>query len=568
MRMKRIKLLLTVLLLIAVPVAVATAEQRVTAKKFVVASGHPAATAAGLEVLRNGGNVIDAAVATSLALGVAEPYGSGLGGKLVLLYREASSGNVYCVEALCPSAAATDPKEFSHLSSNERQYGYKAAGVPGLPAGIYAAHQRWGSRPWAELVEPAAKLAEEGVELSPTMRSMFAAKTKYLKKDPEAARLYLVDNATAPVGTVIRNPDLARSLRLFAQGGAKAFYEGETAQRIVAAAQAHGSPLSLDDFRNYRPRFTKPLAVCYRGHCVYSPPPPLTGGATVLTALKALEGQRQLVGKQPRDARYIDAVGRVLLCVYPEISDVVADVPTSRQETQSLLSETQVRQIRMQAAAIDPLHPYDNLAAASARDATLDDLAYASTTHLVVADAAGNMVSLTQSLSFHFGASVVVPGTGILLNDSMSNFGTNRPSSVNYIAPSKRARSTIAPILVTKGGRPYLVLGIPGGQRIPTTTIQLLADVIGRGDSLDEAFELPRFHVRRPVTSSEAYNIVDIEDDAPATLDAQLAEFGWSPVRQKRDGHYFGGGNAIQYGRDGRLLGVADSRRTNDAAGD
>jgi gamma-glutamyltranspeptidase/glutathione hydrolase len=566
--MKNTKQLLLVLLLIVVPAVVAAAQQQVTARKYVVASGHPAATAAGLEVLRQGGNVIDAAGATSLALGVAEPYGSGLGGKLVMLYREASSGNVYCVEALCPSAAAMDPEQFSQLSSHDRQYGYSAVGVPGLPAGIYAAHQRWGSRPWAELVEPAAQIAEQGVEISPTMRSMFAAKTGTMKKDPEVARLYLVDNGAPPVGTVLRNPELARSLRLFAQGGAKAVYEGEIAERIVAAAQANGSPLSLDDFRDYRPQFTEPLAVCYRNHCVYSSPPPLTGGATVLAALKALEGQRQLDGKHPRDADYIDAVGRVLLCVYPEVSDVVADVPSARRDTQALLSATQARQFRKQAATIDPLHPYDALTSASAWQANLDDLAYASTSHLVIADAAGNMVSLTQSLSYHFGASVIAPGTGILLNNSMSNFGTNRPSSVNYAAPSKRARSTIAPILVTKNGRPYLVLGIPGGQRIPTTTIQLLADVIDRRDSLGEAFDLPRFHVRRPVTSKEAYNIVDIEDDAPAALDEQLVELGWTPVRQKRDGHYFGGGNAIQYDRDGRLLGVADSRRTNHAAGD
>ena len=287
--MRRVKLLLFAVLLVVLPCGAATAQQQVTAERYVVASGHPAATAVGLEVLRRGGNVIDAAVATSLALGVAEPYGSGLGGKLAMLYRDAATGKVYCIEALCSSAAATDPATFAQLSMNERQYGYQAAGVPGLTAGLYAAHQRWGSLPWAKLVEPAAQLAERGVEISPTMRSLFAPHRKQLKKDAEAARLYLVDDDTPPVGAVLPNADLARSLRMIAQGGPKAFYEGEIAQRIVAAAQAHGSPLSLDDFRNYRPRFTKPLAVCYRGHCVYSSPPPLTGGATVLATLKALE---------------------------------------------------------------------------------------------------------------------------------------------------------------------------------------------------------------------------------------------------------------------------------------
>ena len=172
-------------------------------------------------------------------------------------------------------------------------------------------------------------------------------------------------------------------------------------------------------------------------------------------------------------------------------------------------------------------------------EATADDFADASTTHLIVADRDGNIVCLTQSLSYHFGACVVAPGTGILLNDSMSNFSTGESTGCNYPAPGKRERSTIAPIIATRDGKPVLALGIPGGQRIPTTTIQLLTDILHFGRPLDVAFDRPRFHVRRPISAEETANIVDLEDDAPAEFDEQLAAMGWKPERHKRNGGLF-----------------------------
>ena len=165
--------------------------------------------------------------------------------------------------------------------------------------------------------------------------------------------------------------------------------------------------------------------------------------------------------------------------------------------------------------------------------ADADDFAEASTTHLIVADRDGNIVCLTQSLSYHFGACVVPPGTGVLLNDSMSNFSTSDPNGCNYAQPGKRERSTIAPIIVTRHDRPLLALGIPGGQRIPTTTIQLLTDILHFGTPPAAAFDRPRFHVRRPLTAEESANVVDLEDDAPAEFDAQIKAI-WLASRATR----------------------------------
>jgi gamma-glutamyltranspeptidase/glutathione hydrolase len=556
------------LVLIGLDVATAAAQETVTAERYAVTSGHPDATAAGLAVLRGGGNVVDAAVATSLCLGVAEPYGSGIGGKGMLLYRDGKTGHVFAIEAMCAASASLDADVFAKLRRRERYYGYTSVAVPGLVAAVDAAHRRWGSKPWREMVTPAAELADRGVVVSEKMYQLMRPKRNLLRRDDESKRIYLVDGETPAVGTRMKYPDLAASLRLIAKAGAKAFYEGPIAERIVAAAEKAGAPLTMADFRDYEPRWGEPLAIDYDEYRVYSCPPPLTGGVTVLTTLRALDGVAALDATSGRDPEYIDLVGRVLLSVYPRVDRTIADVPTAVEDAHKLFARKNIRAVRREAEAADPATMDQQPAATSFLEATADDFADASTTHLIVADRGGNIVCLTQSLSYHFGACVVAPGTGILLNDSMSNFSTGNEEGCNYPAPGKRERSTIAPIIATRNGRPVLALGIPGGQRIPTTTIQLLTDILHFGSPLETAFDRPRFHVRRPVSSEETANMVDLEEDAPADFDERLAAMGWKPARHKRNGAYFGGGSAVVFQSDGTMQAVADQRRTNAAGGD
>jgi gamma-glutamyltranspeptidase/glutathione hydrolase len=547
-------------------VAVA-AQQVTTAERYVVASGHPDATAAGIAVLRSGGNVVDAAVATSLALGVAEPYGSGVGGKGMLLYHDGKSGRVCALEAMCAAPASLDADAFADLRRRERYYGYTSVAVPGLVAALDAAHKRWGTRPWREVVTPAAELADRGVVVSDKMYQLMRPKRNLLRRDAEAARTYLVAGETPAVGTTMKYPDLAETLRRIADEGAKVYYEGQIAEKIVAAAEKAGAPLALADFRGYKPLWGQPLVVEFDGFRVYSCPPPLTGGVTVLASLRALDGVAAIDATSGRDPKYIDLVGRLLLSLYPQIDRTIADVPTALGDAEELFADESVHRIQREAAAVDPARA-DEPVHTGRLEPTADDLADASTTHLIVADSAGNIVCLTQSLSYHFGACVVAPGTGILLNDSMSNFSTGRKTACNYVAPGKRERSTIAPIIVTKNDKPVLALGIPGGQRIPTTTLQLLTDILHFDLPLDEAFDRPRFHVRRPLTAEESANIVDLEHDAPAEFDELLRAKGWKPERHQRNGGYFGGGSAVQYLSSGKLQAVADLRRTNAADGD
>lgn len=553
--------------LVALVASSANSQQSIEAKRFSVTSGHPAATAAGLAVLRAGGNVVDAAITTSLCLGVAEPYGSGLGGKGMLLYRDGTSGRLFAIEAMCAAPMALDAEQFAIRPRRERYYGYTSAGVPGLLAALDAVHRRWGSMNWRDIVTPAVELAAGGVMVSEEMYKLMRPKRNLLRRDAEAASVYLVNGETPSVGSVMKYPDLARSLRLIADHGPLVFYKGELGEQIVAGARAAGAPLAMADFRAYSPTIGPPLSAAYDEFLVHTSPQPLTGGATVLATLRALDGVAALDATSGRDPKFINITGRILLSVYPRVNRAIADVPTASAAAEAILTDESISQIRQEAEAAEP-EIFGTEAAKSRRhEAMADEMAEASTSHLIVADAEGNIVCLTQSLSLHFGACVVPPGTGILLNNSMSNYSIDDPTGCNYVAPGKRERSTIAPIIVTRDKAPVLALGIPGGQRIPTTTVQLLTDVLHFGTPLKDAIGRPRFHVRRPLTNSESGNVVDLEDDAPADFDQELSARGWQPVRQRRDGTYFGGGSAVMYRRDGSLEGVADLRRTNTADG-
>ncbi len=539
------------------------AQQQIEAEKYAVASGHAAATAIGLEVLRKGGNVVDAAIATSFAVGVAEPYGSGLGGKIVMLYYEAATGKVHSIVGLCQAPSELDAKKFTELPKAKRELGYFAVGIPGMVAGLGEAHQRWGAKPWAELVEPAAALAESGIIIDETMRSLYKSHVEDLQADQEAADLYLYRNELPPQGARLKNADLGATLRDIGAGGAKSFYTGATARQIVTAARAAGSAMQLSDWAAYRAEVSDALAIDYRGNKVYSCPPPLTGGTTVLATLEGFEQMPQL-GADATPVEFANKMGRVLLCLYPQIQEKIGDGPRALADAQQLIAVDSAVKLAASAAAVNPLAPYPKKEQAGA---TSEDLPTASTTHLVVADSAGNMVSLTQSLSLHFGAAVVAPGTGFLLNDSLSNFSVHDTDNINYVAAGKKARSTIAPIIVTRAGKPLLTLGVPGGQRIPTTTIQLLWMLLDQQKSLHDTFAASRFHLMRPVTSKQPFNRIEFENDAPAEWDDQLQARDWQVKRYPRNGTYFGGGNGIQFAEDGKLIGVADPRRTNFVAG-
>lgn len=545
--------------LAATPVRV----EPVTAAHGMVVAGHPQAAAAGLAVLQAGGNAIDAAVAVSLSLGVAEPYGSGLGGKLMLLYHESATGRTFALDAM-DAAGSLDVAAYLRRPEEDRRYGYGSVCVPGLAAGLWAAHGKWGRLPWADDVAPAVRLAREGFEILPRGREFFAEQEEKLRRgDAEIARLYLPGGQLPAVGSRLANEDLARTLELLAQHGRDGFYRGPVAAAIVAAAQKGGGVLTLGDLAHYEARFVEPIGIDFRGYHLLAGPPPSNGAPLLLTILKVLEDD-SFAGGPLRSAANLDRIGRVWREVQPLVQRGIGDAPEARFNFEKLVAPDSLATIRAKARA----PAVSDQKAAWFDDSGFSDSAMAATTHFLVADARGNIVCATQSLSLHFGAGVVPPGTGVVLNDSMSNFAFSEPAGVNYIASGKRPRSTIAPTMVFRGGRPVLAIGIPGAARIPTALLQALLDRLTLDRPLAEAIGDTRVHFNRDWRRDNEESI-EAEDTLPAAEAAELRRLGWKVelTEPAGTGRHFGGINAIEIGVDGGYTGYADPRRTNVATG-
>ena len=529
----------------------------------MVVAGHPQAAQAGVDTLKAGGNAIDAAVATSLALGVAEPYGSGLGGKLMLLYYEAATGKTYAVEAL-DAAGSLDVPSYLRRSEEDRSYGYGSVGVPGLAAGLWAAHGKWGRLPWAAAVAPAIKLAREGFAILPKTREFFTEQEKKLRRgDTEIARLYLPGGQLPAVGSRLANADLAHTLELLARHGRDGFYRGPVAEAIVAAAQQGGGALTLDDLARYEARLVAPIGIDFRGYHLLASPPPTSGAPLFLTIMKVLEDET-FAGGPLRSAANLDKIGRIWREVQPLIQRAIGDTPEALYNFEKLVAPDSIQNLRAKARA--PAEPGRKVAYWD--DSGFSDSAMAATTHFVVADAAGNLVCATQSQSLHFGAGVVPPGTGVVLNDSMSNFAFTEPDGINYVAPGKRPRSTIAPTLVFRGGKPVFAIGIPGASRIPTALLQVLLDRLVLDRPLAEAIGDTRVHFDRNWRKNDEESL-EAERSLPAAEAETLRALGWKVdlVEAAGTGRNFGGINAIELHPGGGYTGFADPRRTNAAVG-
>lgn len=529
--------------------ATAVAIAPVNAPHGMVVAGHPEAAGIGRDVLAAGGNAMDAAVAVSLALGVAEPYGSGLGGKLMLIYHDAATGTTHAVDGMDAASHALDPASYRKLPAEARRTGWTSVCVPGLPAALHAAHARWGRRPWADNVVPVIALAERGFTVLDKTRALFTDRLDKLRADRDLATLYLHGNAVPATGTLLPNPALARTLTILAEKGADGFYRGPIADEIVAASSRGGGLLTAEDFARYAPRVAEPLRIDTRGHSLFSGPPPTSGAALAFTILKVLEADP--LHPPLRTAQNLDRIGRAWRAVYPDVQRDIADTAEARSLAERMFSPAAVARYRELAAP----------AAMSVGSAEND-----ATTHFVVVDRHGNIVSATQSLSLHFGAGVVA--AGIVMNDSMSNFTYDDPTAANAAAPGKRPRSTITPIIALREGRPVLALGVPGSSRIPTAMLQVLIEYLHLDRPLDDAIGDTRLHWQRAVGRAGEESIESESSLAPELADS-LRQLGWKVdlIEPAGTGVHFGGINAIRLNADGTRTGYADPRRTNAAAG-
>ena len=533
------------------------AAQKAESTAGVVVSGSPQSTEAGIRILKQGGTAADAAVAVSLTLGVTEPFNSGLGGKLVVLYYDAASGKVSYLEALETAPAGMSVEAIRARPAEERKRGYPSSAIPGCAAGLEMMQKKWGKMSWRDLVKPAVGYAREGFPLADKQIVEFQNKFDLVTKDPEAAKIYYPGGQTPTNNQILKNPDLARTMEIMGEKGPKAFYDGEIADRLVAASKKGGGAFAREDFRNYQAREFPPLVQDYKSYRVFAGAPPITGGATVLLTLKSLEG-KDWADIAPMSLGRVEQVARAWQSIYPAVASNFADTPDRAERIAKIFSKENLADLAKKVlTATAP-------ASTEPEETTPES---AETTHFIVIDKAGNIVCATQSLSLHWGAAVVAPGTGILLNNSLSNFGFGPKKYVNSAEPGKRPRSTMAPVIVTEKGKPVIALGSPASDRIPTGIYQVLSNMIDFGMDPVAAIDQPRFHLTRAKSPSEPKNSLELEEGFDTVLAEELKK-NWQTSFKQKNQYYFGSVNVVRILPDGKREGFADERRTNVAAGE
>lgn len=474
----------------------------VAAENGMVVTAQHLATQVGVDVLKKGGNAIDAAVAVGYALAVVYPAAGNLGGGGFMTIQLADGRKTFLdFREKAPLAATAamyldkDGKVIRNLSTR----GYLAVGVPGTVAGLELALARYGTMQRATLIAPSIRLAERGFVLEEGDIDMLAQASEDLRKDGPSAAIFLNQGRPFRAGQRLVQKDLGHSLRLISKQGSKAFYAGPIGEAIVAASARGKGILSKEDFAHYTARELAPIECDYRGYHIVSAPPPSSGGVAVCEILNILEGYPL------KDMGYLSAQAvhyqiEAMRHAYVDRNNYLGDPDFVNNPIGHLLDKRYAAKIR---AAIDPARAgvsNELKPGVAPHEVTQEG---SNTTHYSIVDKAGNAVSVTYTLNAWFGAAVTAAKTGILLNNEMDDF-TVKPGvpnlfglvqgEANAIAPGKRPLSSMSPTIVSRDGKPVMVIGTPGGSRIITVVVHSILNVIDYGMNIQEAVDAPRFH--------------------------------------------------------------------------
>ena len=486
----------------------------------MVCAAQPLAAQAGLEILKRGGSAVDAAIAVNACLGLMEPTGGGVGGDLFAIVWDPATGRLHGLNAsgrspLALTAGQVPPEPDGTIPL----YSPYSWSVPGAVDGWAQLHARFGRLPLADVLAPAIRYAEEGFPLSPVIAADWARGGERFRDFPGFAEVFLPGGRAPREGEVFRNPALARTLRLIAEGGADAYYRGPIAGEIVRYSQAHGGFFAPQDFARHASQWCDPVSANYRGYDVWELPPPGQGIAA-LQLLNILEGfDLKAMGRESADFWHVFAEAKKL--AFADRARYYADPEFAKVPVAGLLAKDYARE---RARGIDPEH-------AATRDLPGDPAALGrrETTYLCTADSAGMMVSLIQSNYTGFGSGYVIPSLGFCLQDRGNLFDL-RPGRPNSLEPGKRPFHTIIPAFVTKDGRPLLAFGLMGGDMQPQGHAQVIVNLVDFGMNLQEAGDAIRFH---HTGSSEPTGtvmtdggVLHIEDGLPPAVLAELARRG------------------------------------------
>ncbi len=528
--------------------------------RAMVVAAHPLAARAGLDMLKKGGNAVDAAIATAFALNAAEPFASGIGGGGFMVIYLAEEKKVTAINFREKAPAAATPAMFADKGEDMERWRTErgtAVAVPGMLAGWSHALSKYGTRSLAETASRAIEIADNGFPVSLTFSTINKDEYEKLLKNAGESSCYLNGGIPYEPGDTFKNPDLARTLRLVTTKGVREFYKGEIAENIVAAVRAKDGLMTLEDLAAYEPEEIPPLQGTYRDFTIYTISPPASGGLNILQLLNIVETW-PLQSWGHNSVTYIHHLSEAMRFIFADREHYLGDPDFIAMPIPRLLSQEHARWIREKIAPDKTAasYPYAIFDAVQEKKEN--------TTHVCVVDQKGNIVSLTQSISDFFGTGIVPEGTGFLLNNQMVDFSIN-PKSSNAPNPNRRPVSSMGPLIMFKNGQPFLVLGSPGGTRIFPSLAQIIINITDFGMSLDEAIEAPRFFSYSVAGKPRP---ISVESRIPeATLKA-LEGLGHQITIKEGYDKYFGGAQSLMLLRDKKIiLGGADSRRDGVGAG-
>ena len=466
-------------------------------RQAIVVAEEPIATEIGAAVLKSGGNAVDAAVAVGFALAVTFPYAGNIGGGGFMLIRLADGRTTFLdFRERAPEKASRDMylDKAGNVTKDSIE-GWRASGVPGTVRGLEFAHKKFGHKTWPELLAPAVALAKNGFPVPYSLAVSLKDSTAKFNNFPESKRVFLNGGAGFAMGAQFSQPDLARTLERISKNP-NDFYEGETAKRIAAGMAANGGLITTGDLKNYKVVERPPLTGKYKGFDIITAPPPSSGGIGILQMLGMLEnsGYEKSGSGSASSVHYI---AEVMRRYFADRSEYFGDPDFFKVPIHALLNPAY---IATQRSTINP-----NRATPSSEIGPGKLAAYESseTTHFSIVDKEGNAVAMTYTLNGGYGSHVTVPGTGILLNNEMDDFSAKPgvpnmfkliQGEANAIAPNKRPLSSMTPTILVRDGKPFLVVGGPGGSKIISSVLQVILNVVDFSMNAQDAVDAPRFH--------------------------------------------------------------------------
>ncbi len=526
-------------------------DRDATGKNAVVSTARYEASKIGLDILKKGGNAIDAAVGVGFALGVCEPQSSGLGGGGFMIIRFAKTGEVKFIDFRETAPKKSTPDMWvldkdGNVIGNEKEYGGKSIGVPGAVKGFLYALDKYGNLNRKDVIQPSVELAKNGYSVSAIMNMDMRNQIDIIRKYPETAKIYLKNNEPYKVGDILKNPDLAKSMEAIINEGEDVFYKGYIAKSIVESTNEANGVMTMEDLKNYKIRINEPVSGNYRGYEIITSAPPSSGGAHIIQILNILENY-DMKNIPAGSTKYYHLLSESMKMAFADRAKFMGDTEFVKIPLNGVISKEYAKTLKEK---IDETKSGDYTEGDPWKFESKD------TTHYSIVDKEGNIVAVTYTVNGVFASGVVAKGTGILLNNEMDDFDTGHDKA-NSIEAYKKPLSSMSPTIILKDGKPVASLGGLGAQKIITGIAQVIVQMIDYDKDIQDAINFPRIH--------DAYGTLTYEGRIDKNVLNDLGKMG----HKMKDG-----GEWLEYPciqgvtvKNGVLRGGADPRRDGKALG-